>query len=113
MQTVKISQISMGVNEALRGSYQQNGMTFYMATKPVNGLGDGRENWAYQNDTADSDSDVGSGGDDATARHLQRADEEKRMTSQSGTHSIVLDVSTTNFADMVTVKTLKNVRVSK
>uniref|UniRef100_H3CKV8 Solute carrier family 26 member 6 n=1 Tax=Tetraodon nigroviridis TaxID=99883 RepID=H3CKV8_TETNG len=44
-----------------------------------------------------------------TADSQTSADEEKGMTCGSGTHSIILDISTTNFVDMVTVKTLKNI----
>lgn len=79
--------------------------------KPVNGLSNGQQNWAYQHDTTDSDSDVGSGGDDAITGQLQHADEGKGTTCGFGTHSIILDISTTNFVDTVTVKTLKNVGV--
>lgn len=78
--------------------------------KPVNGLSNGQQNWAYQHDTTDSDSDVGSR-DDAITGQLQHADEGKGMTCGFGTHSIILDISTTNFVDTVTVKTLKNVGV--
>lgn len=106
--------MSTGMNEGklFAGSDQQNGTALHTTAKPVNGLSNGRENWAYQHDTADSDSDVGSRGDDAITGQLQHVDEEKGMTCGSGTtHSIILDISTTNFVDMVTVKTLKNVGV--
>lgn len=114
LQTTKASEISTGMNEGklFAGSDQQNGTTLQMTAKPVNGLSNGQQNWAYQHDTTDSDSDVGSRGDDAITGQLQHTDEEKGMTCGSGTtHSIILDISTTNFVDMVTVKTLKNVGV--
>uniref|UniRef100_H3CKV7 Solute carrier family 26 member 6 n=2 Tax=Tetraodon nigroviridis TaxID=99883 RepID=H3CKV7_TETNG len=88
---------------------EQSGTALHMTVKPGYRLSNGRENWAYQHDTADSDSDMGSHGDDAIPAHPPHADEEKGMTCGSGTHSIILDISTTNFVDMVTVKTLKNI----
>ncbi|TWW56761.1 Solute carrier family 26 member 6 [Takifugu flavidus] len=99
---IEASQISIGMNESkvLTGSDLQN-------QRP--GLSNGQQNWAYQHDTTDSDSDVGSRGDDAITGQPQHADEEKGMTCGFGTHSIILDISTTNFVDMVTVKTLKNI----
>lgn len=105
--------ISLGMNggKLFTGSGHQNGTALYMIGKPVNGLSNGTENWAYQHDAADSDSDMGSHGDEALTGRSPHADEEMRMTCESGTHSIILDISTTNFVDMVTVKTLKNVSV--
>lgn len=105
------SQTSVRINEGklFTGSDQQSGTALHMTVKPGYRLSNGRENWAYQHDTADSDSDMGSHGDDAIPAHPPHADEEKGMTCGSGTHSIILDISTTNFVDMVTVKTLKNV----
>lgn len=79
--------------------------------KPVNGLSNGQQNWAYQHDTTESDSDVGSRGNDAITGQRQHADEEKGVTCGFATHSIILDISTTNFVDTVTVKTLENVGV--
>lgn len=107
------SHVSMEINDGklFTGSDQHYGTVLYMTAKAVNGLNKGRENWAYQHDTTDSDSDVGSHGDDAITGQPPHADEENRMTCESGTHSIILDISTTNFVDMVTVKTLKNVSV--
>uniref|UniRef100_A0A3B3ZS75 STAS domain-containing protein n=1 Tax=Periophthalmus magnuspinnatus TaxID=409849 RepID=A0A3B3ZS75_9GOBI len=61
----------------------------------------GQINWAYQHDAAtletDSDTD-----------NSQIEDEAKGNANQK-THSIILDMSTTNFVDTVTIKTLKNV----
>lgn len=93
------------------GSDQNYGSVLYMTAKAVNGHSKGSENWAYQHDTADSDSDTGSHCNDAITGQPPHADEEKGMLCESGTHSIILDISTTNFVDMVTVKTLKNVSV--
>lgn len=111
-QTTNIK-ISLGMNggKLFTGSGQQNGTALYMIGKPVNGLSNGAENWAYHHDADDSDSDMGSHGDDALTGRSPHADEEMRMTCGSGTHSIILDMSTSNFVDMVTVKTLKNVSV--
>ncbi|XP_031695104.1 solute carrier family 26 member 6 [Anarrhichthys ocellatus] len=68
----------------------------------TNELDKGRVNWAYQHDTAasDSDSDAGCHVDGSITQASPRA---------SATHSVVLDVSTTSFVDMVAVKTLKNI----
>ncbi|XP_055078959.1 solute carrier family 26 member 6-like [Periophthalmus magnuspinnatus] len=61
----------------------------------------GQINWAYQHDAAtletDSDTD-----------NSQIEDEAKGNANQK-THSIILDMSTTNFVDTVTIKTLKNI----
>lgn len=115
LQTMEGSHLSLGMNEGklCTGSYQKNGTAFYMTAKPVNGLSYGGENWAYQHDTADSDSEMGSRSNDAITGQPPHADEEKGTTCGSGTHSIILDISTTNFVDMVTVKTLKNVSVPR
>lgn len=61
----------------------------------------GKVNWAYQNDAAalDTESDT----DTRQTEDRRSADKEQR------THSIILDLSTTNFVDTVTVKTLKNI----
>lgn len=101
----------MNESKLFTGSDLQKGITLHTTAKAVNGLGNGQENWAYHHDTTDSDSDVGSHANDAITGQPQHADEEKGMTCGVGTHSIILDISTTNFADMVTVKTLKNVCV--
>uniref|UniRef100_A0A4W6F6W8 Solute carrier family 26 member 6 n=1 Tax=Lates calcarifer TaxID=8187 RepID=A0A4W6F6W8_LATCA len=68
-------------------------------------------NWAYQHDTTtlDSDSDTGCQGDDSINQVSCCSDEERGMACESGTHSIILDISTTSFVDTVTVNTLKNI----
>uniref|UniRef100_A0AAQ5ZHG3 STAS domain-containing protein n=1 Tax=Amphiprion ocellaris TaxID=80972 RepID=A0AAQ5ZHG3_AMPOC len=95
------------VSEETNGQRQGNGVA-------ANGLSKGRVNWAYQPDTtiSESDSDTGCHGDDSITQVSHHSDEEKGKASGSGTHSIILDISTTSFVDSVTVKTLKNVCVS-
>uniref|UniRef100_A0AAQ5X8I4 SLC26A/SulP transporter domain-containing protein n=1 Tax=Amphiprion ocellaris TaxID=80972 RepID=A0AAQ5X8I4_AMPOC len=92
------------VSEETNGQRQGNGVA-------ANGLSKGRVNWAYQPDTtiSESDSDTGCHGDDSITQVSHHSDEEKGKASGSGTHSIILDISTTSFVDSVTVKTLKNV----
>uniref|UniRef100_A0AAQ6A610 STAS domain-containing protein n=1 Tax=Amphiprion ocellaris TaxID=80972 RepID=A0AAQ6A610_AMPOC len=94
------------VSEETNGQRQGNGVA-------ANGLSKGRVNWAYQPDTtiSESDSDTGCHGDDSITQVSHHSDEEKGKASGSGTHSIILDISTTSFVDSVTVKTLKNVCV--
>uniref|UniRef100_A0AAQ5XXL9 STAS domain-containing protein n=1 Tax=Amphiprion ocellaris TaxID=80972 RepID=A0AAQ5XXL9_AMPOC len=92
------------VSEETNGQRQGNGVA-------ANGLSKGRVNWAYQPDTtiSESDSDTGCHGDDSITQVSHHSDEEKGKASGSGTHSIILDISTTSFVDSVTVKTLKNI----
>lgn len=94
------------ITTGLKRSDQQNSAALYMAK---NGFSGGQANWAYQHDTTDSDSDKGSHGDDSITSELQQVEEGDGPTCGSGTHSIILDISTTSFADTVTVKTLENV----
>ncbi|TKS77695.1 Solute carrier family 26 member 6 [Collichthys lucidus] len=68
----------------------------------------GQVNWAYQHDTAMSDSDSDKGCHSVT-QVSPHSDEEKEQACGSGTHSIILDISTTSFVDTATVKTLKNI----
>uniref|UniRef100_A0A4W6F3K1 Solute carrier family 26 member 6 n=1 Tax=Lates calcarifer TaxID=8187 RepID=A0A4W6F3K1_LATCA len=77
----------------------------------ANGNRKGQVNWAYQHDTTtlDSDSDTGCQGDDSINQVSCCSDEERGMACESGTHSIILDISTTSFVDTVTVNTLKNI----
>lgn len=113
LQKMKDSQVSIEMNKAklFTGPDEQNGTASYMTAKlNAKWLGKGRDNWAYQRDAADSDSDL-DGPDDAISSLPAHADGEKGMTHASGTHSIILDISTTNFVDTVTVKTFKNVSV--
>ena len=79
----------------------------------TNGLSKEQVNWAYQHDTTmlDSDSDTGFHGDDSNKQVSHHADVEKGKANGSGTHSIILDISTTSFVDTVAVNTLKNVCV--
>ncbi|XP_076596416.1 solute carrier family 26 member 6 [Chaetodon auriga] len=78
----------------------------------TNGLSKGQVNRAYQHDTtmSDSDSDTGCHGDDSiTQVSHKHSDEEKGLGCGSGTHSVILDISTASFVDTVAVKTLKNI----
>lgn len=90
------------VSAGLKEESQWNGVPLSLTETPAKGPSTGQVNWAYQHDPtmSDSDSDTGCHGD-----------EEKGMACRSGTHSIILDISTTSFVDTVTVKTLQNVCV--
>lgn len=107
-----VSHLSSGMNEGKvkKEPNQRNSEALYLSENPTNGLNKGRVNCAYQYDTADTDSDMSCHGDDIT-QESHHGDEEKGRTCGLGTHSIVLDISTTSFVDTVTVKTLKNVCV--
>uniref|UniRef100_A0A3P8SDM2 Solute carrier family 26 member 6 n=1 Tax=Amphiprion percula TaxID=161767 RepID=A0A3P8SDM2_AMPPE len=99
------------VSEETNGQRQGNGVALTLKETTANGLSKGRVNWAYQPDTtiSESDSDTGCHGDDSITQVSHHSDEEKGKASGSGTHSIILDISTTSFVDSVTVKTLKNI----
>lgn len=79
----------------------------------MNNFSAGQVNWAYQHEKTicTSDSDVGAHYDDIINTVSQPGDKEK--SSGLGLHSIILDLSTTNFVDTVCVITLKNVRIHK
>uniref|UniRef100_A0A668A2E7 Solute carrier family 26 member 6 n=1 Tax=Myripristis murdjan TaxID=586833 RepID=A0A668A2E7_9TELE len=75
------------------------------------GMNAGQVNWAYQHDgnMSDSDSETGCHDDnDTTTQTSHSGDVEKGSACGSGTHSIILDLSTTSFVDTVSVKMLKN-----
>lgn len=95
-----------------QGQNHQNGVALYLTENPEKSLDRGRVNWAFQQETFDSDSDTVNG-DDSQPRESYYGDERKERTFDVDTHSIILDISTTGFVDTVTVKTLKNVRVCK
>ena len=101
------------VSAGQKGRSQGDVVALSVTETSMNGLGKGQVNWAYQQDTPMSDSDSGTGchGDDSTTQVSHNDDEETGRAHGSGTHSIILDISTTSFVDTVTVKTLKNVRV--
>ncbi|XP_044068205.1 solute carrier family 26 member 6 isoform X2 [Siniperca chuatsi] len=106
--SLKESEINEGnVSAGLKGQSQRNGVSL---TETSTGS-KGQVNWAYQHDTTmlDSDSDTGCHGDDSISQLSHHGDEEKGRACGSGTHSIILDISTTSFVDTVTVKTLKNI----
>lgn len=90
---------------------QQNGVALCPTENPTNSLNKGQVNWAYRHETTNSESDMGCQGDDSHTQESHYGDEEKGRTCGLGTHSIILDISTTSFVDTVTVKTLKNVCV--
>ncbi|KAM9350983.1 solute carrier family 26 member 6 [Symphorus nematophorus] len=96
------------VSSGLKGQNQGNGVAINLTETSTKG----QVNWAYQHDPtmSDSDSDTGCHGDDSiTPVSHHGADEETGQACGSGTHSIILDISTTSFVDTVTVKTLKNI----
>uniref|UniRef100_A0A3Q1IK67 STAS domain-containing protein n=1 Tax=Anabas testudineus TaxID=64144 RepID=A0A3Q1IK67_ANATE len=84
---------------------------FSLTERFPSGLGTGRVNWAFQHDPtiSISDSDMGCHGDDGINQTLSDGDEEQGRVFRQGTHSIILDMSTTSFVDTVTVNTLKNI----
>uniref|UniRef100_A0A4W6F5D6 Solute carrier family 26 member 6 n=1 Tax=Lates calcarifer TaxID=8187 RepID=A0A4W6F5D6_LATCA len=97
--------------EALQEKSQMNVAALRLSETSANGNRKGQVNWAYQHDTTtlDSDSDTGCQGDDSINQVSCCSDEERGMACESGTHSIILDISTTSFVDTVTVNTLKNI----
>ncbi|KAM9428924.1 testis anion transporter 1-like [Salvelinus alpinus] len=69
-------------------------------------------NWAFeqQGNGFDQDSKTGIHGDDHITQTSSTGGEgEMGRSSVNDTHTIILDLSTTNFADTATVKTLKNI----
>ncbi|KAM9855243.1 solute carrier family 26 member 6-like [Aulostomus maculatus] len=86
----------------VKGERQGGGGIFSLTQTSANGLTKGQKNWAYQHDMPPSDSD----GDDSSAQVSQHGGD--RTGSTCGTHSLVLDISTTSFVDTVAVKTLKS-----
>ncbi|XP_042264662.1 solute carrier family 26 member 6-like isoform X2 [Thunnus maccoyii] len=96
------------VSAGLKGQSQGNGVALSLTETSANGFSKGQVNWAYKHDTAmsDSDSDTACHGDDSITQVSHQDDDEKG--GASGTHSIILDISTTSFVDTVAVKTLKN-----
>ncbi|XP_076023234.1 solute carrier family 26 member 6-like [Genypterus blacodes] len=93
-----------------KSTLQGTAVVLNLTDTPKNGI-DGQVNWAYQHDTAmsDSDSDRGCHADDSITQTSHKGDVEEGMGCGSQTHSIILDLSTTSFVDTVTVKTLKNI----
>ncbi|XP_054636254.1 solute carrier family 26 member 6-like [Dunckerocampus dactyliophorus] len=76
---------------------------------PVNGICNGQVNWAYQSDmTSNSDYRVFHYDDNGT-QVSKDSEEDRGLAYGCGTHSIILDISTTSFVDTVAVKTLKNI----
>uniref|UniRef100_A0A3Q4I999 Solute carrier family 26 member 6, like 2 n=1 Tax=Neolamprologus brichardi TaxID=32507 RepID=A0A3Q4I999_NEOBR len=107
--SLKESQMNMeNVSERTKGERNGNSVAFSMTETATDGLHKGQVNLAYEPDITMSDSDSDTGSDHITefSRH---GDEEKKQACESGTHSIILDISTTSFVDTVTVKTLKNI----
>ncbi|XP_030588783.1 solute carrier family 26 member 6-like [Archocentrus centrarchus] len=91
-----------------KGESQGNSVASSIYETSADGLSKGHVNLAYQPDitTSDSDSDAGY---DCITEFSHHSDEEKGQACKSGTHSIILEISTTSFVDTVTVKTLKNI----
>ncbi|XP_038578375.1 solute carrier family 26 member 6 isoform X3 [Micropterus salmoides] len=103
--SLKESEMNKGkVFAGLKG--QENGVSLTETSRGSKG----QVNWAYQHDAVmlDSDSDTGCHGEDSIT-HVSHGEEEKGRACGSGTHSIILDISTTSFVDTVTVNTLKNI----
>ncbi|KAM9428794.1 solute carrier family 26 member 6-like isoform 1-T1 [Salvelinus alpinus] len=79
-----------------------------LVDRPING----QVNWAFeqQGNGFDQDSKTGIHGDDHITQTSSTGGEgEMGRSSVNDTHTIILDLSTTNFADTATVKTLKNI----
>nr|XP_057939553.1 solute carrier family 26 member 6 isoform X2 [Doryrhamphus excisus] len=68
----------------------------------------GQVNWAFQPDMT-SNSDYSVFHCDDITEASKDSKEERRQAYGCGTHSIILDISTTSFVDTVAVKTLKNI----
>ncbi|XP_068181076.1 solute carrier family 26 member 6-like [Antennarius striatus] len=69
----------------------------------------GQVNLAYTHSMSDTDSGMVCQCDESINEELQQIDEEKEIAIIPGTHSIILDISTTSFVDTVTVKSFKNI----
>uniref|UniRef100_A0A669B263 Solute carrier family 26 member 6 n=1 Tax=Oreochromis niloticus TaxID=8128 RepID=A0A669B263_ORENI len=91
-----------------KGERNGTSVAFSMTETATDGLHKGQVNLAYQPDITMSDSDSDAGYDHIT-EFSGHGDEAKEQACDSGTHSIILDISTTSFVDTVTVKTLKNI----
>ncbi|XP_026223455.1 solute carrier family 26 member 6-like [Anabas testudineus] len=113
-------QVSSGIFTLNEITEEKRGLTrqirdivsdFSLTERFPSGLGTGRVNWAFQHDPtiSNSDSDMGCHGDDGINQTLSDGDEEQGRVFRQGTHSIILDMSTTSFVDTVTVNTLKNI----
>uniref|UniRef100_A0A3Q1HJP6 STAS domain-containing protein n=1 Tax=Anabas testudineus TaxID=64144 RepID=A0A3Q1HJP6_ANATE len=103
----KITEEKRGLTRQIRDIVSD----FSLTERFPSGLGTGRVNWAFQHDPtiSISDSDMGCHGDDGINQTLSDGDEEQGRVFRQGTHSIILDMSTTSFVDTVTVNTLKNI----
>ncbi|XP_063320106.1 solute carrier family 26 member 6 [Pelmatolapia mariae] len=108
--TFSLKESQMNIENVSERTRERNGnsVAFSMTETATDGLHKGQVNLAYEPDITMSDSDSDTGYDHITefSRH---GDEEKKRACESGTHSIILDISTTSFVDTVTVKTLKNI----
>ncbi|GAA6228960.1 solute carrier family 26 member 6-like isoform X1 [Lates japonicus] len=112
--TLSFKELEMNEGKVSAGPREQsqaNVAALRLSETSANGISKGQVNWAYQHDTTtlDSDSDTGCEGDDSINQVSCYGDEERGMACGSGTHSIILDISTTSFVDTVTVNTLKNI----
>ncbi|XP_019205286.1 solute carrier family 26 member 6 isoform X3 [Oreochromis niloticus] len=96
------------ISERTKGERNGTSVAFSMTETATDGLHKGQVNLAYQPDITMSDSDSDAGYDHIT-EFSGHGDEAKEQACDSGTHSIILDISTTSFVDTVTVKTLKNI----
>uniref|UniRef100_A0A3B4UX04 Solute carrier family 26 member 6 n=1 Tax=Seriola dumerili TaxID=41447 RepID=A0A3B4UX04_SERDU len=112
--TLSLKELEMNegkVSPGLSGQIQGNGPALSLTETSTNSLSKGQVNWAYQHDKTmlDSDSDTGCPGDGSINQESHYGDDVEGWACGSGTHSIILDISTTSFVDTVTVNTLKNI----
>uniref|UniRef100_A0A3B4ZDC7 Solute carrier family 26 member 6 n=1 Tax=Seriola lalandi dorsalis TaxID=1841481 RepID=A0A3B4ZDC7_SERLL len=112
--TLSLKELEMNegkVSPGLSGQIQGNGPALSLTETSTNSLSIGQVNWAYQHDKTmlDSDSDTGCPGDGSINQESRHGDDKIGWACGSGTHSIILDISTTSFVDTVTVNTLKNI----
>ncbi|XP_056240401.1 solute carrier family 26 member 6 isoform X1 [Seriola aureovittata] len=112
--TLSLKELEMNegkVSPGLSGQIQGNGPALSLTETSTNSLSKGQVNWAYQHDKTmlDSDSDTGCPGDGSINQESRHGDDKIGWACGSGTHSIILDISTTSFVDTVTVNTLKNI----
>nr|XP_020444989.1 solute carrier family 26 member 6-like [Monopterus albus] len=90
-----------GFPAELSGQNQVNLTDFKQAGISTIDLGTGQVNWAYQHDLGPGDNNL--------PPVTYHGDEDKESSSESRTHSIILDISKTSFVDINTVNVLKKI----
>ncbi|KAM9342451.1 solute carrier family 26 member 6-like [Pholidichthys leucotaenia] len=88
--------------------HQGNGVALNLTETGPNSSDKGQANCAYEPDRTVFDPDEDSQNSKSFS-HISQYEMEKGKACGCGTHSIILDISTTSFVDTVTVKTLKSV----